>query len=200
MQGTTALSPYIRVMTPDAGSSSNHSQNRGQMFIPEVGDQVMIGFEHNDPSKPFVMGSMYHGNNHGADIENNIKSIITKSGHVIQFDDTNGTENITITDKNKNKIFLDTANSSIEINAPSSINIISKEINIFGEDKVHIESKDITLLGTDKISQESNSLIESKSPRITSLSDTTAINAKQTIDIEAEQITNVKGTTAVNLN
>ena len=35
---------WIRVMTPDAGSSNKVSKNRGFMAIPEVGDQVMIGF------------------------------------------------------------------------------------------------------------------------------------------------------------
>jgi hypothetical protein len=147
------------------------------------------------------MGALFNGTTGaGGGQENTKKSIITRSGHVIEFNDTKGAENITITDKNQNKIFLDTANSSIQISAPSSITISSKEISILGEDKVHIESKDVTIVGTDKISQESDSLIESNSPKITSSSDTTAINAKQTIDIEAKQITNVKGTTAVNLN
>ncbi|WP_311381866.1 phage baseplate assembly protein V, partial [Bergeyella zoohelcum] len=40
---------WIRVMTPDAGSSGKVSKNRGFMAIPEVGDQVMIGFQHNHP-------------------------------------------------------------------------------------------------------------------------------------------------------
>ncbi|WP_373287835.1 phage baseplate assembly protein V [Pedobacter psychrotolerans] len=29
--------------------------------IPEVGDQVMLGFVHNHPDRPFVMGGMFHG-------------------------------------------------------------------------------------------------------------------------------------------
>ncbi|EWH09237.1 hypothetical protein KLA_17339, partial [Cellulophaga geojensis KL-A] len=44
---------WIRVMTPDAGSSSNVPTNRGFVFIPEEGDQVLLGFRYNDPNRPF---------------------------------------------------------------------------------------------------------------------------------------------------
>ncbi|WP_047790883.1 phage baseplate assembly protein V, partial [Tenacibaculum mesophilum] len=73
-----AKTDFIRVMTPDAGSSDLTKTNRGFVFIPEVGDQVMVGFEHNDPNRPFVMGSMFTGKNGaGGDEENVRKSIIT---------------------------------------------------------------------------------------------------------------------------
>ncbi|WP_249117413.1 phage baseplate assembly protein V [Prevotella melaninogenica] len=39
---------WVRVMTPDGGSSSDVKSNRG--FIPEVGDQVLLGFRHGDPA------------------------------------------------------------------------------------------------------------------------------------------------------
>ncbi|RYD90073.1 MAG: Vgr family protein, partial [Sphingobacteriales bacterium] len=45
--GTTT--EWIRVMSPDAGGSAKVSKNRGFMAIPEVGDQVMVGFVHNHP-------------------------------------------------------------------------------------------------------------------------------------------------------
>ena len=35
---------WVRVMTPDGGSSSDVKSNRGFVFIPEVGDQVLLGF------------------------------------------------------------------------------------------------------------------------------------------------------------
>ena len=39
---------WVRVMTPDGGSSSDVKSNRGFVFIPEVGDQVLLGFRHGD--------------------------------------------------------------------------------------------------------------------------------------------------------
>lgn len=44
------------MMSPDAGGTDQVSQNRGYVAIPEVGDQVMVGFVHNHPDRPFVMG------------------------------------------------------------------------------------------------------------------------------------------------
>ncbi|WP_422090029.1 type VI secretion system Vgr family protein [Tenacibaculum ovolyticum] len=122
---------WIRVMTPDAGSSDHHAQNRGHVFIPEKGDQVMVGFRYNDPNQPFVMGSLFHGNNGaGGKDQNNYKSIITKSGHILEFNDTNNSESITITDKNNNIIFIDTANKNIRISAPENISLSAKNIDI----------------------------------------------------------------------
>ena len=46
---------WIRVMTPDGGSSDEVRTNRGFVFIPEVGDHVLVGFRHGDPNRPYVM-------------------------------------------------------------------------------------------------------------------------------------------------
>ncbi|MCV6615469.1 MAG: phage baseplate assembly protein V, partial [Cellvibrionaceae bacterium] len=100
---------WIQVMTPDAGSSGKHAHNRGQVFIPEVGDQLMIGFRYGDPMRPFAMGSMFHGeNSKGGGAKNSVKSITTRSGHVLEFNDASGGEKITIKDKNENHIIIDT--------------------------------------------------------------------------------------------
>ncbi len=40
---------WVRVMTPDGGGSKDVKSNRGFVFIPEVGDQVLLGFRHGDP-------------------------------------------------------------------------------------------------------------------------------------------------------
>ena len=45
---------FIRVATPDAGSSSAVPNNRGFVFIPEKNDQVMVNFMHGNPDRPFV--------------------------------------------------------------------------------------------------------------------------------------------------
>ena len=53
---------WIRVMTPDGGGSHDGVEtNRGFVFIPEVGDHVLVGFRHGDPNRPYVMGSLFNG-------------------------------------------------------------------------------------------------------------------------------------------
>ena len=130
---------WIRVMTPGAGSSEEVSTNRGMIFIPEKGDQVMVGFEHNDSGKPFVMGSMFHGKNTtGGGIDNHIKTVITRSGHTLEFDDSKSALGITIKDKKGNFIHLDTNGKSIEITAPQKLVFNSKDIEMNATNNLNI--------------------------------------------------------------
>ncbi len=97
-------SEFIRVMTPDAGSSEKVSKNRGFMAIPEVDDQVIINFVHQHPDRPFVMGGMFHGGiGGGGGAGNNVKSFSSKSGNIIQLNDGAGIE---IRDRNGNHVTL----------------------------------------------------------------------------------------------
>ncbi|WP_196892274.1 type VI secretion system Vgr family protein [Aureivirga marina] len=144
---------WIRVMSLDSGVSNYVEQNRGHVFIPEVGDQVMIGFEYNDPSRPFVMGSMFTGvSGAGGGIKNNIKTIITKSGHTIQFDDTSNAENITITDRKNNRVFIDTANDSILISANENIELKAKNISLTAEESITNNARNINSNASENIS------------------------------------------------
>ncbi|EKB61881.1 hypothetical protein HMPREF9700_00016, partial [Bergeyella zoohelcum CCUG 30536] len=119
---------WIRVMTPDAGSSGKVSKNRGFMAIPEMGDQVMIGFQHNHPDRPFVMGGMFHGKvGAGGGVDNRVKSLQTRSGHRLIFTED---ESIILTDKSGNEIKLDTEGGNINITAPETMTFKAKNMNI----------------------------------------------------------------------
>ncbi len=85
-------------MTPDAGKSRNVSSNRGFVFIPEVGDQVLLGFRHGDPARPYVMGSLFNGSTGGGGGQGNkCKSLTTRSGSSLKLDDSDGS--VTLHDK-----------------------------------------------------------------------------------------------------
>ena len=45
---------YIRVMTPMAGKAY------GAFFLPEVGDEVLVGFVDGDYTDPYVLGSLWN--------------------------------------------------------------------------------------------------------------------------------------------
>lgn len=125
------MSSWIRVMTPDAGSSDMVNKNRGFVFIPEIGDQVMVGFEHGNPDAPFVLGSLYHGKNgKGGGAENITKSLTTRSGHTIELSDKGAGTHIIIRDPGGNEIFLDTQGKNITITAPETITLNAKNINL----------------------------------------------------------------------
>ena len=89
---------WVRVMTPDGGSSKDVKSNRGFVFIPEVGDQVLLGFRHGDPARPYVMGSLFNGTTGGGGGQgNNCKSLTTRSGSSLKLDDSAGS--VTLHDK-----------------------------------------------------------------------------------------------------
>lgn len=137
---------WIRVMSPDAGNSEKMPKNRGFVFVPEKGDQVLIGFEDANPNKPFVMGSLFHGKNAaGGMAENNHKSISSKSGHAIHLDDAAG---ITIADKTDlNYITID-GKDSILIRADQYITLQAGNVLLTldgAQDKIILQAKSIAI-------------------------------------------------------
>jgi phage protein D/phage baseplate assembly protein gpV len=53
--GSNMESEWARVATLNAGSE------RGIFMLPQPGDEVVVGFEHGDTRRPFVLGSLYTG-------------------------------------------------------------------------------------------------------------------------------------------
>lgn len=133
---------WIRVRSLDAGSSETVSKNRGFVFVPEIGDQVMVDFELGDPCRPFVSGSMFHRNNgKGGNADNCIKTIITRSGHTFIFDDTKGEESITLKDKNGNMLHINTQHNKIEITATDNMYLNANNVYINAESNIEMTGK-----------------------------------------------------------
>lgn len=204
-QGSTE---WIRVMTPDAGGSEKVSKNRGFVAIPEIGDQVMVGFIHNHPDRPYVMGSLFHGKvGGGGGSGNNVKSLSSKSGHTIELNDGGG---ITIKDKTgSNLITLDGTNK-ITIGAIDNITLGTGDssISLSQDGAIVIQGKNIFVVGTDSISNkigESNSInivpdnINVASKNINLLGgETSSVSAKNTtIEGKAKATVTSSGPTSV---
>ncbi|GAB3023204.1 hypothetical protein GCM10027051_29860 [Niabella terrae] len=85
MQGAEKT-PWIRVTTPHAGGG------KGMYFIPEVGEEVVIGFEGDSATKPYVIGAVYHGqaNNAFGNSGNDVKALQSRSGSKMVLDDAAG--------------------------------------------------------------------------------------------------------------
>ena len=113
---------WVRVMTPDGGSSSDVKSNRGFVFIPEVGDQVLLGFRHGDPARPYVMGSLFNGVTGGGGGQgNNCKSLTSRTGCALKLDDSKGS--VTLHDKGGVSMTFDGAgNSTLKAKATHTVN------------------------------------------------------------------------------
>ena len=128
---------WLRVMAPDGGSSDQVKSNRGFVFIPEVGDHVLVGFRHGDPNRPYVMGSLFNGTTGaGGFAENHKKSLTTRSGSTITFDDAAHT--ILLQTTHANKIFVDERNGTIAISSAEEVNVNTKNVNINASEDMKI--------------------------------------------------------------
>jgi len=140
------VTEWLRVMTPDAGSSGQVSKNRGFVFIPEKGDQVVVAFEEGNIARPFVMGSVFHGkNSSGGSASNNSKSLTSKSGHTISLDDGGG---ILVKDKTGlNHVFID-GNNAITATADNNVKLQTGNVMIIMDktkDQIIIQAKNIEI-------------------------------------------------------
>jgi len=104
---------WARVVTPMAGSEM------GIYFLPEIDDEVLVVFEHGKVEYPVVIGSLWSGLNpppqNNDDEKNNLREIVSRAGHRVSFDDTNGEEKLTISSKGEHKIEFDTKSKTITL-------------------------------------------------------------------------------------
>ena len=135
---------WARIATPMAG------KGRGFYFLPEVEDEVLLAFEQGDARFPYVLGALWNSqdkppekNENG---ENNIRSIRSRSGHVIRLNDKDGEEKIEIIDKSgKNTIVIDTAKNTITVTADKDITLSASKGTIkLDAQKIEIKSSAAT--------------------------------------------------------
>ncbi len=136
------------------------SQGIGNFFIPELGDEVVLGYFNNNPNEPVILGSLYSSKNsppYDLSAENNIKAIVTKSKLTIEFDEENkvttistpsGNE-IVLSDKDKSIVLQDQNSNKVEL-SPDGISLDSpKDIKITAKGAISLEAAgDINLSST----------------------------------------------------
>lgn len=139
---------WIRVQTPNAGVSGAVPKNRGWVFVPEVGDQVMVSYEHGNPDRPYVTGSVFHsGSGKGGDKDNKVKSIITRSGNAIVFDDETGS--IVITDQTGKQLIILDGTDAITVMAKKSITLTNEaeSVIVMDDKSIGLQADTIALEG-----------------------------------------------------
>ena len=116
----------------------------GTYFLPEPGDEVLVGFMNADPTHPVILGSLY-GAKHKPPFEyeakNNTKAIVTREKLRIEFDEekkvitvatpgkntlviSDDGKSITLTDQHKNEIKMDSG--GITLSSSKDIKLTAK--------------------------------------------------------------------------
>jgi len=115
------LSQWARIAVPMAGADS------GVYFLPDVGDEVLVSFVGGDINQPVVVGGLWNGKKrppeNNMSLINNKKTIKLKSGMSIEFDETPGTETLSISNGKGSRIVMNSATGDIDIDATGSVNI-----------------------------------------------------------------------------
>ena len=190
---------WIRVMTPDAGSSDKVNTNRGFVFIPEVDDKVLVGFRNGDPNRPYVMGSLFNGSTAAGGLDaNHLKSIRTRSGHAIELDDSPTSLGITIKDHKGNSIHIDSEGDNIVINAKKDITINAgetftvncKNANILAQESINMNAEESisSTSGEDTTIQAGRSLTETAGDNYTLAANSSNLQITDSHNLQASTI------------
>lgn len=194
---------WLRIVSPDAGMSDVVSSNRGFVFIPEIGDQVLLGFRYNDPNRPYVLGSLFNGKNSAGGGDNNkSKSITTRSGCSIVFDDDENKGAMMLKDGAGNTVCLD-GDKTISFNSLESISLVSGDaaIELKNDGTVNIIGKNITISGSDSTAlATSESSVCTSSDTVTVGGQKVEIIGKQKVDVSGDQSVEIAGQTKVILS
>jgi uncharacterized protein involved in type VI secretion and phage assembly len=132
-------SDWARVVSPGAGNG------RGFFMIPEVGDEVVLIFDHGDFDHPYVVGGLWNGKDKipgpGADAASGkkpqVRTWFSHKGHHITVDDTTDKNKIEIITASGHKLTLDDKEKKIELVSKGGAKLVIDDVS----QTVDLESK-----------------------------------------------------------
>jgi phage baseplate assembly protein V len=124
----TLQSTWASMVAPFAGN------DRGVFFMPEVGDEVVVGFHHGEFAHAFVLGAMWNGKAASPSLDPRQRMIRSKNGHTIRFvDSTPNSGNmgaLIVEDAHGNRVVM--TNGVMRITAQSTLMIEAGTIVLSG--------------------------------------------------------------------
>jgi len=156
-------SAWARVVTVGGGSQ------RGVTFLPEINDEVLVGFESGDVRRPVVIGGLFNGRDIAQEygVENNAISkrrLTSRLGHFVELGDGTapatqhvlmqlqggqhslrlGKDKLVATVPSGTPLTLQSGTSKIEIANDGSITIKGSKISLIADTDVNVEGLNIT--------------------------------------------------------
>ena len=135
---------WARLATPMAG------KERGLVLIPEIDDEVLVGFEREDMRFPYILGALWNGVDKppiaNGDGNNDKRMLKSRKGHTLTFDDgtqgvvelshENGSlvrfsdDAIVIEDAQGNRVSIDSRSGGMKLEANGALEIKAATITI----------------------------------------------------------------------
>jgi type VI secretion system secreted protein VgrG len=182
VEATDAETGWVRVSTPYSGNG------KGQLFTPEVGSQVLVGYEHGLAEFPVVLGNLFHPKNPQnakyTTPQNHLKGMQTAGGNKFVMNDSQGAQTIHISNSNNKGTAVEVGfagDGSITIKSNGPVTVLSPNITLEAGTKgsITLHAKTISMTAEEEFTAES------KSKSI-------ALTAKQNISAEATQNMDLK--------
>jgi len=162
----------------------------GYSFLSRLAASCGDWFYYN--GKKLVVGNPQNDETRRVSYDVEIKSITTRSGHTIEFDDTEGEEKIHIRDNGGSVITFDTKEKSLFISSNEDLNLSAKNINIAAEENISIGAKkDIS------ISAEGNMQALSKGDMAIQSDGDTSVSSQGNLEMEATSDASLSGLKAL---
>ncbi len=165
------------------------SNQYGAFFIPDIGDEVVLGFFNNDPCYPVILGGLYSSKQSPSSViqkENKIRSIVTKSKLKIEFEEEK--KNITITTPGNNTIEISDEGKSIKIT----------DLN---KNKIEMTDSGILIESSQSLSLKAKTGIKIEAGTNIDIQGKTALNLKATtIEASADSSFTAKGNAKAELS
>lgn len=145
-RGDGSYEAWARLATLMAGSG------RGSWFVPEVGDEVLLIFECGDTRRPYVVGALWNGSDAPPQTmddngDNNLRSLHSRNGVVITFDDTDGEEKLVLETPGGHRVTLDDGGTSVEV-SDSNGNVVtldSSGVSVNASSKVSVQASTVEI-------------------------------------------------------
>lgn len=139
-----AYEAWARLATLMAGN------NRGSWFVPDSGDEVLVGFEGGDPRRPYVLGALWNGTDAPPETmdgsgHNDKKVLRSRNGVKVTLDDTSGAEKLVLETPGGQKVTLKDGAGAIEIEDANgnSVKLESSGITVTASAKVTINASTV---------------------------------------------------------
>lgn len=190
-----AETDWIRVLTPYSGNG------KGQLMKPEVGSQVLIGYQDGLAEQPFVLGNMFHANNQQkasySPENNSMKGIQTAGGNKFVMQDKAGEQKITISNSNNKGSaievnFAGDGSVSIKSNGPISLTA-GGDITLTAKKDITLTAENVTINAKQKITKAAKQIALTGSEKMDLDGKATSIKAGDTMKIAASSSLDVNG-------
>lgn len=174
--GAEGKAIWARLSTFYTGNGS------GAFFMPEVNDEVILGFMNDDPRFPVILGSVFSSSipaPESPNENNSVKTLVTQSNLQLKFDDENKVitvrtpggntmtisdqdEGITLNDQNNNTITMDSrgitidSKSDLTFKAANAMKIKGATISVDGSESISMGGGSVSISGNQSTTIEGN--------------------------------------------